>query len=360
MPSVQLTKAWSISPNVRNVYVSLPDMAGWWIYENHAYLKSKAWVVVGTSDGLTAAFDGPGTDRLASKANAQVRGASAAAPQSWSLLENADGVQLLIAYQGASDDIIRISFSPGGIFVVAGTATHQPTATDEVIVSAANSVINATASLDRVMTIWASDDTKHWSNITFRGGTILGSFGVERINDLTGTSVFSPPYVGYRHTAMARSSGPGSGPAGGIVNTAIGVAGFVGTAARVITSGVPRLVRVGGGEILVAGAANITMAVNSTFIADKPALLGGLGSSVLPVYWSGERVANFDGFIGYPIDWWQVYTSSVSVPAVADALPGYDPGDTPGVTPVRSNWLISLGSAMVRPWRNVSATLQTG
>ena len=49
-----------------------------------------------------------------------VRGAAAGNAQSYGVYQAADGCQILIAYQGASDDIIRISYSKGGLFTLAG------------------------------------------------------------------------------------------------------------------------------------------------------------------------------------------------------------------------------------------------
>lgn len=361
---VQLTKAWSINPNIRNAYVSLADMIGWFIYENHTFLKTKGWTVVGTSDGTTAGFDGPGTDRLTNKTTASTRGASAASAQSWSLLANADGVQLLLAFQGSADHIARISYSPDGLFVVAGTPTHQPTATDEVVVSSGNTVVNGGTSLDRVMTIWAADDSKHWMVACYRNSALTMNVGVERVTDITGAAgVFTVPYVGYRWNTwplsqVAATTGLG-GPCNGPSATAVGATNWYGCAARVFTAAASRINRLGAGQIFLSAAADGFARAATTMFNDAPPLQGAVESPLVTPFWNGEGVVNLEGFVAAPIDFYYCYTTSwTTTPAFGTFFPGWEPGDTPGVTTPRTNWMIAFGPAMVRPWRDAAPTLE--
>jgi hypothetical protein len=360
---VQLIKAWSINPNVRNAYITMLDMGGWFIYENHAFLKTKGWTVVGTSDGLTAAFDGP-ADRLASKANCQVIAAIVGAPQSWSLLENTDGVQLLITYQGSSSDRIRISYSPGGLFVVNSPATHQPTATDEMVVSTGNTVVDPTVGLDRVMTIWASNDSKHWMVALYRNGTTITNIGVERVTDITGaTGVFAVPYVGYRWNNYTMASSAATTILGGPMHNptpvAFGAATFFGCGARVFTGAAFRTTRISAGNIFLSATPDGFNRSFGAFFNDSPALQGGLEHALVTPFWNGESVVNLEGFVAAPIDFYYSYTSSLTAsPAFGTFYPGWEPGDTPGVTSPRTNWLIAFGPAMVRPWRDAAPTLE--
>ena len=62
MTAIQLSKSWSINPNIRNSFTTLVDMAGWYIYENHAWLKAHGWTVKYTCDGTT----GPSSQGAAS------------------------------------------------------------------------------------------------------------------------------------------------------------------------------------------------------------------------------------------------------------------------------------------------------
>lgn len=354
MPALQLTKAWSINPNVRNAYASLTDMAGWWIYENHAWLITHGWTVKFTSDGTTA----DGNDNLLSKTDADTRGANAASPQSFTVLTNPDGVDLLIAYQGATDDIIRISYSVGGLYVLAGTPTHQPTATDEVLIISATSIVNATASADRVMSIWASDDGRGWSNVLFRAGVLQHALGLELVYSACDPAVFAKPYLAYRYNDLIRSQAAGVGVIGNPTGTVAGTAGYSGSHARIFTAGVARVTRLGAGGIQPTETVPGSSQSETVFLSNTPPLQAG-SMPLIPPLLCGEKATNLDGFLGQPIDWWVGYSASVSVPAASDFFPGYEPADVPGVDPERSNWAVAIGTTMIRPWRNVAASLQT-
>lgn len=363
MSQPQAVKNWTITPNLRRVFTTLADQSGYWIQQNHLAMKAVGWTVKYTSDGTTGPTSGADhTDRIVSVAAASTQGAAAGNPQSYTVLTNVDGVDVLIAYQGATADIIRISYSPGGLYTLATPSTNQPTATDEVANSVGNSITNNTASGDRVMTIWCSNDTTCWSNANFRLGTLQASIGVEKVNNLCGTGVLVPAYMGYRQTSFTRgSTGSGAGLNFNPTNVAIGAAGWSGGAARVTTSFVSRLVRIGGGTFEVANTADgFTRSVDSTYSQNFPALQGGLGCTMLPIILSGEKTVNLDGLFGYPFDWFIAYSSSLSFPVLGNFIGGYDPGDTIGVTPLRPNWWVCLGAAMVRPWRNAAPSLQIG
>lgn len=368
MPAPILTKTWTVSPNLRRGFTSMTDMMGWFLYENKTKLLAAGWTIKFTCDGTTGPT-GPSdtTDRWASIANASTRGTAAATVQSYAVLQNSDGVQILLTYQGAGvsptgDDIGRISYSPGGLFVLASPSTNQPTATDEVVTSAANSLVVSAASQDRVMHIWATPDTKHWSCVLARAGSIQAAIGIERVISYCGANVFTVPYVGYRHNIFAKVVSPNSAngsPCGAIETTAVGTTGYRGTHARVFTNAVSRIVRVGTGFVNPAGAADgFTRTFNDPFMASNyPALQGGATAPCYPIAWSGEKSTNLDGILGSPIDWWLAHTAQTGVPFASNMLPGFDVGDNPLVDPVRSNWLVSIGAEMVRPWRNAAAAM---
>ncbi len=367
MSTVQLAKNWAsgIFPNIRRTYVSLIDLAGWFIYENTQKLNSK-WTRKWESDGTTGPTNSAdNTQRLISVAACSVRGAAAGNAQSWGVYQATDGAQILIAYQGATDDILRIGYSQKGLYTLAGTTTNQPTATDEVAIMAGTSVVGSSTSLDRVMTIWCIDGD--WRCAIFRSNAIVNVVGIGLVTPLTSTRivnpVFSPPYVAFRFTSMklaAPADTFGANPtAAAVPSIAVGAANFLGVAARVYTDS-SRVTRAGGGMLFCMPFTNSYFSTNQspTFASNKPALQNGEGSPLLPIYWCGERAVNLDGFLGSPIDWWCCYASDQSVPAITDPFSAWDPSDTPGVTTPRTNWLMSLGSAGVWPWRNVAATLE--
>ena len=363
MSSPQLAKAWTITPNERLVYVSLIATLGWFIYTNKTKLKAVGWTCKFSSDGITGPASGAdATDRIASATDFATRATIAAAAQSWIVLQNADGLQIMFAFMGATDDVARVSYSPGGLFALAATTTQQPTATDEVIVSLSNSLINSGLSADRVMSIWCSNDTKHWSCAIFRSSAIVNIIGIERIQSYCGTGVFVPvPYVGYRYTTTPhRSTAVTPGPTAGYGATALEAAGYLGMIARVFTGAAFRKIRVGSGIMAISFSTASTIVLSSgadTFSAGSGAL-GATQYPMIPLYFCGEKSANVDGLLGSPIDWWQVLSSSLSSPALADFAAGYESTDTPGVSPERSNWFVVLGTAMVRPWRDAAVSLQ--
>lgn len=366
MTAPQLTKTWNITANQRRAYTSLVDMAGWWAYTNKTALLAAGWTVVWTCDGTTGPTNSADhTDRITDATKFATRATIAGAAQSFFVLQNADGVQLLFTYQGASDDIFRISWSPTTAFTLAGTTTQQPTATDENLLISATSLVNATTSLDRVGSIWCTSDARSWSCALFRSSALIGVLGLEKVSSLCAAGVFDIPYVGYRYISFDRVSTNIGQPTGGRSAIAIGGASYEGAHASVVTSAVRRTTRVGGGDITLIVTSNNNAIGYAFWNADKPALQGGLGSPLLPIYWSGEKAANLDGMLGVPIDTWQMYTASGAVPAIADFVPGFEPGDVPGVSggqtgvgDARTNWLVAFGSMWVRPWKNAAATME--
>jgi hypothetical protein len=381
-----LTKAWNIYPNLRRPYTSLADQMGWFFYENKTKMLASGWTVKFTSDGTNGPTSaGDTTDRWTSIASASAfRATVSGAAQSWAVLQNSDGLQVLFTFQGASDDVGRISYSPGGLFTPQGfsapTFTYQPTATDETIISVGTTIVNATTSSDRVMSIWCTADSTQWSFMLARAGFVTTWLGIERIISYCGTGVLNVPYAAYRYTYKAdrgglatmennpSSNGGGScTPGGFILNTAAQTAGFSGCIARVFTNSASRVVRCGGGAICVSGIADtFTRTLNDrAMFSNFPALQGSRMAPCYPFFWCGEKVTNLDGILGSPIDWWFCHTATMTnfsgvtagFPFTSNMLPGFDLGDDPNTDPVRSNWLVALGSEAVRPWRDVAAAM---
>lgn len=361
MGTVQVTKDWigGITPNKRRTYTSLNDLAGWFIFENTQRLSAK-WTRVWESDGVTGPANAADhTQRLTSVAACSVRGSAAGNAQSFGVYQASDGAQLSFAYQGAFDDFVRIGYSRAGVYTLAGTTTNQPTAADELVISAGNSIVGGITSLDRVMSIWCIDGD--WRCAIFRSNAISNVLGLAQVTPLVSTRavnpIFTPPYVAWRYTNAVRSSGVQT-PVGGITNVAIGAAGFLGTMARVYTDSL-RNIRVGGGDIGTAGASNGSSTVAATWSTDKPALQNGEGSPLLPIYWSGEKAANNDGFLGSPIDWWSCYTANVNVPAAGDPFTAWTRAVPGFVSALEANWLVAIGSAIVWPWLNAAPNMET-
>jgi hypothetical protein len=356
MTAPLLTKAVTITPNVRNTYVSLVDMSSWWFYNNHVAIKAK-WTLKWTCDGTTGpANSGDATDRLTDKTKCATRATIAGAAQSYAVYSNVDGVQMKITFQGATDDVLKIGYSRAAGYTLAGTTTQEPTATDEVS-SSALTVIGTGTSLDRVMSIWVRDDGRAWYCDIFRSGTLQSSIGCEQVISLCTVRVTNPifdvPYCLYHYASVVRATSQGT-PVGGINATP---ATQVGCQIRCYTDSA-RTIAIGSGDINLGATAGNAAAIGGSFSADKPAAQDGAASPLLPIYWSGARGANIDGLYATPIDWWCCYTSALTTPAAGDPFSGYDPGDDTNGAP-RANWLVATGSARVRPWRNIAASLST-
>lgn len=177
LPAV--AKTWFISPCNRITFVSLNDTMSKFLFGIVTYLISKGWVVKGSCDGTTGAMDG--VNRWSSAANATTKGANTTSANSWIVLTDAFGYDILISFVGATDDIARISVSFAGDYVAAGTPNQTPTSTtNEQVIVSGTSLINATGSQDRLWSCWASSDAKSFRIAVARGGVWTGVlWGVE-------------------------------------------------------------------------------------------------------------------------------------------------------------------------------------
>jgi hypothetical protein len=368
----QLFKDWTITPNVRQAYTSLNGVLGWYAYQNKTSMLAAGWTVKFTSDGATGPVDSlDTTDRITSAANFNVRATVAGAAQSWYVLQNVDGTQMLFTYQGATDDIMRISYSPGGLFTLAVTTTHQPTATDEIIITAATTVIDAGTSLDRVMSIFCADDTTAWRCALYRNNVLVNALSYDKVTRIAPSLTLPVPYVfgSFVKTNREMFNDPGNGTQTTpiypeMTAPAIGAAGFRGWGGRVFTASVSRVCRMFGASVYAAGdgamnsntLANgaIVQVMASTFCAS----MGGTGALCWPIILWGEKTANLDGPWASVIDWHQMVTTSLTSPAAGVFVPGLDVGDNPISDPARTNWFVALGAATIWPWKNASPTLE--
>lgn len=165
------TKTWVQAltggvPGLRIAFVSVLDATQNVAFKlkdfliNSSTATTKYTLLWSASNGTGPTNSSDHTDRITNAAAWTPRATIAAASQAWMVLVDANGGQILIAFQGASDDILRISFSPSGLFTLAATTNQQPTATDEQVILSAKSIVNATASADRILHLWARDDGK--------------------------------------------------------------------------------------------------------------------------------------------------------------------------------------------------------
>jgi hypothetical protein len=207
MPLPTVTKTWIISPNNRITFTSLNDTMSRYLFGIKTFLVANGYTVIGSSNGTTAGVDA--VDRWTTFNNATTRGATAAAAQSWIVLRDGNGADMLLAYQGSVDNAARISFSPGQLFVAAGTPTFQPTAADEQVVSNGLDLIGATASVDRIWNGWVSSDAKFCRFAVARAGVWTGRpWGIENYTPtLVAPAATANPVWGFSLTPAAFTYG---------------------------------------------------------------------------------------------------------------------------------------------------------
>lgn len=231
--------------NQRIPFVSLIDTMGSYVSGAGNFMISQGYTCSGSSNGTVGAMDG--TNRCTAAAGYAVRGANATTAQSWLCLRAANGAQTLFCYQGGQDHTGRVSFSPGGLFVAAGTPTFQPTATDEVVFMVAGTdMVNGTATNDRIYNTWVDSTHNGWRACVFRLNVMVGTaMGVELFDtSFLQTPVSAPvPVWGFAYNAanMASMFNAGTGQGAG---TGYG-ANQCGGLARLLFSGTPITAQLG-------------------------------------------------------------------------------------------------------------------
>lgn len=280
MPAISRT--WSITANNRIVYSSLVGVMGSYLFAVKQFLITQgSFTVKGSSNGSTAGMDG--VDRWLSSANAQTRGANSVAAQSWIVLTDGNGVDILLTYQGASDDISRFSVSFSGAFT--GSTTAQPTAADEQVLNSATSTINSSTVFDRVWFGWIDSTKKNFRvAIAMQGSWTGRMWGVELASStVTGTNTsWSPAVWGFSWPVTPSVFGN---------NTVIGQA-------KPLALNVLRQVSAQLGIEQLGGSGTHT-----TIAAAKAELHGANGYIVIPLS-LGSSTANARGKLGNLVDWW--------------------------------------------------------
>lgn len=161
-------------PNQRiTPFVSLLATQGGFVTGSTNQLIARGYTCVGSSNGVTAALDA--VNRCTTAAGFAVRAANTTTAQSWIVIKDSRNVQILFSYTGATDDVMRVAFSASAGYVIAGTATFCPTATDEQVVTSALTTIGATASADRVYTVWVDSTNVSFMMLCFRQGVPAGT-----------------------------------------------------------------------------------------------------------------------------------------------------------------------------------------
>lgn len=291
-------KTWTITPNNRITFVSLLDTMQRYLHGVKTFLKANGYTVEGSASAGTGAMDG--TDRWTATTDVTPRATIAGASQAWISLRDANGVRILIAYQGGSDDIARIAICADGTsFVAAGTPNQQPTATNEQVLTSGISLIDS-ASGDRLWWGWVDSTHKMCRFAIARASAWVGVlWGVEQVTSgVSAPTVFSPASWGFSFPA-GTSNVVYSGNAAGVART-------------VVSSISKQCVAKMGAEFF-----------GSTNFCDntKAPAQGGLGYLMQGLS-IGTSTAGAEGKLGNLIDWWSMQASTVA--AQGDTLGSLD------------------------------------
>ncbi len=344
LPTTSAT--WTISANNRYTYLSSSTVQ--LVMQNYMlslknFLKTTMGFTVNSSCGnSTAGIIGDGIDRwsVATDINPRFNGTTSAI--AWFILTDANGAQICFSYNSSADDIFRLAYSPGATYALnSGGANRQPTATDEQVVwSGSMTVVNATASNDRVWHMWGSSDKKMWRATVFRSATMASFWGVEAVSSaVVSPTTFSPAMwgFGYSGTSMRLSGSSGGLMSDGISppNTNQG-----GGTAYVFSASANRTIVVGGGGEEVS---NIGGKSGSGFGTALTEFQGKTSYFIVPLT-CVSVTTSANGKLANRIDWWAVYSGSVSTVPSDMSILGTGGNHAKFVT---------LGSSM-QPWDGTS------
>lgn len=290
-----LHKTWTHQTNNRISYVSLNNTNSKFLFGLKTFLvATMGYTVKYTCDGTTGPTSSSDhTDRWTTSAACTTRGTNTTTAQSFCVLTDGNGVDILFTYQGSTDDLMKMSMSVGGLFTPAGTANQQPTATDETIVLPnTSSAISASTTQDRVWHIMATTDKKMFRVFCYFNSTMAYSFGIDVVTSAVTAFTWTITIVGW----ASNVSNPSGGAAGHILATA-SAAGNAGVA-RI---GTTNLIAAGGGEMFGGINANI-------FGENNPPLEGGPPITSVGFY---SVTTSFQGKLGDRFDVYFVWSNAI-------------------------------------------------
>ncbi len=286
-------KTWVVTGNVAITGASLNLMMGNYLFQVAVtWLLANGYTCKGSSTGVAAAMDG--VNRWATAANALVRAANTTTANSWIVLTDGNGCNVCLSYVGASDDVCRISFSPSGVYVAAGTATFTPTATDEVLLTAGGTIIDATAAgTARTYFGWVDSQAKMCRNLlslNSTGSPAGTTWGVELFDSSLQSQVISPSVWGFAFDATNFTYGQSF--SAGISGAA--VTGTRGGRCRANAT----TINLNGAPIVFFGA------TAGAFVNVNTELQGTNGYPIWGPWRLGSPTATMTGVAGVLIDWW--------------------------------------------------------
>lgn len=279
-------KSWIISANNRIPCLSASQVTVDYVFGVKSFLKSNGYTVIGSSDGVNAGTAGTpdGVDRWVSASDAATRGGGGTDPQSWVILRDGNGVDILIAVQGYSSFSATIRVSTRQLFVVQAVTTRTPVASDQITILAGGDMVGSQADGDRVWHGWVDSDSKMCRFVTYRNGYRVGmTWGVEEISPtLTGGIVsLSPPVWAFSMDTYMNIGGQN-----GYCSPTLGATPTLAT------------------MIMGCETANGMVPTDPGFMKIKPELQGSTGYAAYGITLFNYQTAGAQGKYGDLIDWW--------------------------------------------------------
>lgn len=315
-----ISQSWIISPNNHYVFASVQGALQAVAFSVKGFLKTTMGLTVkGSCTAGTGAMDG--VDRWASASDVTPRNNGATGSQAWFVFTDGAGIDICMSYNATSDDNFRLAHSSGGLYVAAGTANQQPTATDECVVApASNSWTGTSVSGDRVWHLWGCSDKKSWRAVTGRLSAFQAMFGTERVI----SSVYNPvSFTGFSPVVLVYM---GSNLTGTTSSTSTGSPGS--REARVHVNGIDANVALGG-----CGEGFFGQLVGTIFSVERTELQGGVGELMYPVGCAASA-SLAAGKLANHLDWWFTYSNSIA--AFGDVFGNLQ--------------LLVIGEGIVLPW----------
>ncbi len=287
-------KTWIVSPNNTVADATLPLMVGHFFKIIADFLLANGYTCKGSSNGTTAAMDG--NNRWAAIADGSTRGANTTSAQSWMVLTDGNGCDICLSYTGGADTHARVAYSPGGLYVAAGTVTHTPTATDELALTASGgqSFIGAAlVAVPRQLFGWVDSEAKMCRFLCSNNSNTAASlvWGVEVLDTSLQDRTIAPSVWGFAYDGSAGEFNSGQGSSSGVQG--VFVQGTRG--GRMRANGIS--IGVNGGALAFAGNPSLWQNV----LTD---LQGGAGYPMWGPFRVGGSTTNMSGIAGQLFDWW--------------------------------------------------------
>lgn len=298
MPAPVVQRTYTIAANNRIPIMSFPTLVtqgGRWMRILATIALANGMACKGSSNGVTAAMDG--TNRWTTDSAASVQGANTTTANSWLVWTDGNGADTCLSFVGATGDLVRVSFSPSGAFVAAGTATFTPTATDEQVLLNNTSVITNSLVNDRVLHVWVDSEAKIFRCCTHANNALTnGTWGVELVNANRNTLPFAPAIWGFSFAAA---------------NFGLNLSQFFAAYSATANSQIGGLARINGTTTQIfCGAEAYSGGLYTNWSgATRPTLQMSTGIAMFPIL-IGSTTANRQGPIGSLFDWWTGRSSS--------------------------------------------------